>query len=421
MKPQRKIGVVLSANPDTSKLSHDEISGLERHGMPLHIFSLHPPNRDVVNSYTRALHSPETYVPAKYAALTPIIRAHLELLAQYPVRYFATLGCLFRRGNDRRLRRFNKAAWLAARSGRANVVHMHVYFTEELGGIIGLVQRLTGVTLSITIDAKHLRSVPRETLRRTLGGASFVIAQTKPGERSPYAPLPPKISVKYARCGFDATRYRPNPNRSRTAQAPVILSVGRLSEKRGFITLIRACRILHSLGLRFRCEIVGDGPNRPQLQSSIKAMGLEGVVTLTGGLSHETIMDRYRDASVFVLPCQVSERNNRSGFPKVLFEAMAMELPIVAAPILGIPEIIEHEANGLLVATENPAALANEIQRLLRRPLLRARLGAAGRRTIHRAYAGESNVNQLFDLLIEATASGSKRPPSTFLRRQSYA
>ena len=150
--------------------------------------------------------------------------------------------------------------------------------------------------------------------------------------------------------------------------------------------VISACGLLHQRGIKFRCAIVGEGPLRKDLESQISDLGLQGVVTMMGAMPHTRLVALYREASVFALAPQVTADGDRDGIPNVLVEAMAAGVPVVSADMSGIPELIEDGRTGLLVEPEDPSALADAVERLLRDPLLRRTLAAAARRKIEAGF-----------------------------------
>jgi glycosyltransferase involved in cell wall biosynthesis len=90
------------------------------------------------------------------------------------------------------------------------------------------------------------------------------------------------------------------------------------------------------------------------------------------------VLEAYRAADLFVLPCRVSADGDRDGLPNVLLEAQSQKLACVSTRVSGIPELIDDGVTGLLVAPRAPAALAEALSRLIADPALRLRLGEAG-------------------------------------------
>jgi len=186
--------------------------------------------------------------------------------------------------------------------------------------------------------------------------------------------------------------YQPEPSASNGR--PKILSVGRLSEKKGLVYLVRACRILKDQGYDFTCHIVGEGPQRSELHDLIGQLSLEDTVILRGTLPHEEVIENYRQATLFVLPCIKSKDGDMDGIPNVLAEAMAMQLPVVSTDISGIPELVDNQVNGLLVPSGDGDALATAMARLLDDPALREKLAQNGRQSIGDTFDVNRNVRK---------------------------
>jgi glycosyltransferase involved in cell wall biosynthesis len=159
--------------------------------------------------------------------------------------------------------------------------------------------------------------------------------------------------------------------------------------------LLKACHLLKERGYEFDCQIVGEGPLRDDLEAQIRQLGLENVVTLCGALPHQAVIDKYKQSSLFALPCVVQADGERDGIPNVILEALAMELPVVSTRHSGIPEVIEDGENGLLVPPETEIPLVDALAQLLDDPELRQKLGSKGRTTIMRSFSVESNVEKL--------------------------
>jgi glycosyltransferase involved in cell wall biosynthesis len=144
----------------------------------------------------------------------------------------------------------------------------------------------------------------------------------------------------------------------------MLLSIGRRIDKKRFSFLIEACRLLHFSGIDFECEIVGEGPERGHLEELIKAYRLSDQVRLRGSMSQTDIVDLLARSSIFVFPAIHDSSGDSDNLPTVLIEAMASNLPVIATGIAGIPEIVQHHENGVLVQEKDAAQLANAIHLL---------------------------------------------------------
>ena len=162
---------------------------------------------------------------------------------------------------------------------------------------------------------------------------------------------------------------------------------------------MQACRILKDHGHRFQCRIVGEPDEESQLvQQLICELSLEDTVVIEPGVTQDELRTLYRQATMFVLPCQIVDNGDRDGIPNVLAEAMATGLPVVSTDISGIPELVIHRDNGLLVPQRDVYALAKAMEELLTDAQLRQRLGQAGRGTIGRIFDSATTTKQLLSL-----------------------
>ena len=181
--------------------------------------------------------------------------------------------------------------------------------------------------------------------------------------------------------GVDLTRFRP-PEHRRASAVPVLLSVGRLVEKKGFDDLLLALADLLRRGTPFECRIYGDGPLREELEGLRDRLGLHDRVRMMGARSGDEVLVALKDADVFVLMARQTDDGDRDGIPNVLVEAMACEVPVVATVAGGIAELVRDGSNGLLRPERDRAGVAAALQSLLADEGLRRRLGESGRRTV---------------------------------------
>jgi colanic acid/amylovoran biosynthesis glycosyltransferase len=172
----------------------------------------------------------------------------------------------------------------------------------------------------------------------------------------------------------------------------LLLAVGRLDEIKGFRHLIDACQILASRGVDFQCNVIGDGPLRPELEQRIAGAFLSGKVTLLGVRKQEEVRQFLAEASMFVLPSVVTSRGDRDGIPVALMEAMAVGLPVVSTRVSGIPELVEHGISGLLAEPGDAKNLADCIEQMLVSPETAQRMAVRARQ----------QVEHDFDIAIEA-------------------
>jgi glycosyltransferase involved in cell wall biosynthesis len=162
-------------------------------------------------------------------------------------------------------------------------------------------------------------------------------------------------------------------------------TVSRIEPRKGLRVLPAALDRLASMGLDLTLDIVGPtvgrpgGDERDALLAEAENLGVKDRIALLGAVPLERLLPLYRNYDLFVLPTLPGE-----GIPRVLLEAMSAGLPVVTTRVAGIPSLITHEDNGLLVDAPTPASMAAAIARIVREPILRQRLIANGYETARR-------------------------------------
>jgi len=174
----------------------------------------------------------------------------------------------------------------------------------------------------------------------------------------------------------------------------IILSVGRLVEKKGTDVLLEALARLPA-HLHWRLVHAGGGPLRKTLERRARDLGVASRVEWRGARTQKELLAEYRAADLFALASRVARDGDRDGLPNVLAEAQSQGLVCVATHVSGIPELIEDGATGLLVAPESPAELARALETLIADPARRRALGEAGRQRVHEKFGLEGNIAHL--------------------------
>ena len=190
----------------------------------------------------------------------------------------------------------------------------------------------------------------------------------------------------------------------------MILAAGRLEEKKGLRYLVEACGMLRERGVDIRCSIAGDGPARGELCSAISLNHLQDVVTLTGELTQDEMMDLYGRTSVFVLPSIVGASGDRDGLANVILEAMAMKIPVISTTASAASEAIGDGVSGFIIPSGDSGALADRLEELSRDSELRARMGEEGRSIVIERFDITVNVARLaalFEASIEKADHGT--------------
>jgi glycosyltransferase involved in cell wall biosynthesis len=246
-------------------------------------------------------------------------------------------------------------------------------------------------------------------------GHAFDVFSTKPAGRATRPLLKLKVlsaakvfaanstaAASLARLGREPTLKRngvPIPSApldQPSAQPPVVLGLGALVPKKGFDVLIEAVRRVAAVRA-LKLVIAGDGEERGRLVDAAAAAGIE--VEFTGSYSYASLPQLLSRASVVVLPSRRLANGDSDGTPTVLIEALAHGRAVIGCDIGGVSDLVRDGETGLLVAPEDPAALAEAIERLLANPRLAHDLAARGHRLVEEEYCVERTSAVLIETI----------------------
>jgi glycosyltransferase involved in cell wall biosynthesis len=394
--PVGPVGLLVKIFPKLSEtFILEEILGLEKRGVALRLYTLAAPTDAMTHAQVRSVRAPLTRVPDA-AASREFVTRHLRLFATHPLRWAGAFAAALRRGRPG-VRDFLRAGWLAEQLRRDGVTHLHTHFISTPADIAALASQLGALPFSISAHAKDIYLSAHDDLKRKLDAAQFTVTCTEFNRRT-LASIAPGAAVHRMYHGLDRALFHPR-SPAASGAPPLILSVGRLREKKGLDTLIDACAKLRARQQPFACEIIGYGEEREHLQLRIDRLALGNQVRLVGALARDDVIAAYARTAVYVQPSRIAADGDRDGIPNVLLEAMAMGLPVVASRVSGIPELVSHGRNGLLVEPDQAALLADAIERVLTQPALAARLGRDATTSVAEAFDNDRNLELLCGLL----------------------
>jgi phosphatidyl-myo-inositol dimannoside synthase len=178
----------------------------------------------------------------------------------------------------------------------------------------------------------------------------------------------------------------------------MVLSVGRLAEKKGLSYLVEAMPLLLRQFPMLTLLVVGDGPERSRIEHAAACLQVSRHVHFTGRIPNAELPAYYAAADVFVLPSIVTRSGDTEGLGVVLLEAIAAGTPVVASNVGGIPDIVLDRETGLLISQKDPQQLADAITLLLRSPSLAKKLSASARKRVEKNYSWQT-VGRKFALL----------------------
>ncbi len=429
------IGYVLMGFPRVSEtFIASELLRVEQAGVPLRLFVVKPVEdreRELRHPVVDAIQATPQYLPDaasltkplhrwRRADLEPFLPSLRRVARRRPLglaRALVTAGAQAIR--DRRTRfsgprkiyvkELLQAIALADRLLDApDVRHLHAHFAHGTTTIAWHAATVTGLPFSFTghardIYAEHLN--PKGWLRRKLLAARFVVTCTEANVRHLRA-IAPAAEIHLVYHGLNADFERMLAERAAPADRNGrlrVLAVGRHVAKKGFDVLVDACAVLRARGVPFEAAIVGqEDKHSAAIQARIALHRLHDHVALPGAMGQQELLGEYLRASALCMPSRLLA-DDRDGIPNVLVEAMAAGTPVIASAVSGIPELVEHEVNGLLVAPEDPDALADTLLRLHGDPALSRALAEHGRETVTTRFDGPTHAARLAELFRDAT------------------
>jgi glycosyltransferase involved in cell wall biosynthesis len=415
----KQIGYLLRSYPRLSQtFILNEILALEGIGVSIQIFAQTNPHEKVVQMQVDQVRAPVHYLDEDIQprSLRKMLHENAQVVWLHPKGYLRSLVYLAaNRGIDQgytassRWECFLRAVHLIyllllnERSTGKKIDHLHAHFAHDPALIAYLVHGMTGMPFSFTAHARDLFQVPEKVLADRIQQAKAVITccranleylkQLAPSQQS-------KFSLVYH--GVNLKDFQPasNAGASSLLKVPLILSVGRLVEKKGFQDLLQALLIVKKRGENFQCAIYGDGPLCQQLEEWIEQHDLAGDISLKGDRTQQELISVFQNATLFILTPVQTEDGDRDGIPNVLVEAMAVGLPVITTAVSGIPELVEDHLNGLLYQPHDVEGIASGIIELLRSGEKRRQFGEAASKKVREQFDITQAANRLKALFV---------------------
>jgi len=404
----RRIGYLVSQYP---AVNHTyilrEIRELRRLGWDVHVASIRPDSRPLYQLTAEEREERAATWSVKTQGVGGALRAHCAVLVRHTPSYVIGILYAVRLGGGGLSKTFRNFLYFteALIAGRwmlsRGLKHMHIHFASTVGLFV---EKVFPVTISITVHGPaEFEDAKSVYLPEKIEAAAFICAISSFGRSQLMKASNPCYwhKIELVPLGIDPDIFAPMGAASLGRARFEVISVGRLDPVKAQHILIDAIAGLVQDRPRVRLRLVGEGPDRPSLMRHIVERGLSGNVSLEGALNQDQLRILYQESDVFALA------SFAEGVPVVLMEAMAMEIPCVAPWIAGIPELIQNEVDGLLVAPSDVGQLSNAIRRLMDEPELRRRLAEAGRRKIVQRYNLSMNTGQLARVFESRLASAA--------------
>lgn len=401
LKKTPVIALVLKGYPRLSEtFIAQEILGLERRDLSIEIVSLRHPYDPSIHPIHKQITAPVRYLP-EYLYQEPLRVLKAWWTMRQRPSYKATrslwLKDLRRDLTANRVRRFGQALVFAAELP-ASIRLLYVHYLHTPASVTRYAALLKGLPYTISAHAKDIWTSPAWELREKLEDCRWLTTCTA-ANRSYLQGLAPGAEVFLTYHGLDATRFpkpaeRALPDGSNPEQPVMLLSVARLVAKKGVDTLLEALALLPA-HLHWRYTHIGGGAEKETIRAKAVDLGLDERIDWQGAKAQTEVIAAYREADLFVLASRIAEDGDRDGLPNVLMEAGSQELAAITTDVSAVPEIITNGDNGLLVQPNDPLALAEALETLIRDPQRRQRLGKAARQNVLDHFAMDPGLDHL--------------------------
>lgn len=376
-----------------------EVLQLRRLGHAVYTFSINEPDAsELVSDEIRDEHANTDYI-LKQGLLRLLGYAILMLLSA-PRKSFSAIALATQCGWPGIKGRlwpygyFLEACYLSRKLHGKRIGHLHNHDGQACAFVAMLASELSGVPYSMTIHGTfEAERATLLSLRDKVARSQFTIVISEYGRSQLYRWIAvedwTKVHVVHCGIRFDSeNRAVEIINRRR------LVCVGRLSMEKGHLILVEAIARLKEEP-DFKVIFVGDGPLRRVIEAKVKSLEITDRVTITGWKSTEDVNKEIALSCAMVLP------SFAEGIPVVLMESFALERPVIATAISGIPELVEHGVSGWIVPAGSVDALTTAMREVLSTPQEQlSRMGRAGAARVRERHDQCTEVQKL-EALIE--------------------
>lgn len=413
----KRVGFVLKGYPRVSEaFIAQEIYLLEQMGFEIEIFSMRQPREKQRQPINAKIKARVTYIPEYIFSsdFGVFLKAFFASLSRTPLKtlYFVSQAILtsLKGWDSEPLKRFFQALSLIRQANLFAVskldFHLHSHFIHAPTLLTMWVSKMTGLSFSISAHAKDIYTIPPEQVVERVNASQFLTTCTQfnyeflrglPGiDRD-------KVFRNYHGVDLQTFNRRPNLPASNDKAASQslrrLVSVGRLVPKKGYPLLLKALSQLNEEGFDFTYDIFGEGELYPTLMALTDQLGLKDRVVFHRVATHPQIIEFFNDGCMFLSGSLQTEDLDRDGIPNTIAEAMAMQIPVIASNVSGIPELIEDRVSGFLYPEKNLQALIQTIKNCWQDTDGTLRVGRAGRDRVAQIFNAQTLIHDCADLL----------------------
>ncbi|MGB7161382.1 MAG: glycosyltransferase family 4 protein [Tepidisphaeraceae bacterium] len=292
---------------------------------------------------------------------------------------------------------------------QAGLKHVHAHFGTNSTAVAMLCRELGGPGYSFTAhgpdewDKPQALAIGQKIARSTF---TVVISHFGRSQAQRWVDHAHWSKIKIVHCGIDDSFLK--APKTPPPQAPRLVCVGRLGQAKGQLALVEAAAKLAAEGLDFEIALIGDGPMRGPIESLIAKHNLSNHVKLLGWCDNEGVRREIQNARAMVMP------SFAEGLPVVFMESFALQRPVIATQIAGVPELVRHGESGWLVPASAIEELVDAMREALTMPLSRLwQMGRAGAEIVAENHIAAREAAKLAALFANVERFSPSKSPSS--------
>ncbi len=411
---QPVLGYILKGYPRISEtFISNEILLLEQLGFKIFLFPMRHPRENFCHDSVKKIQAKIHYLPTDlFRNFFQLIIPNLLLAVKKPKIYMKAVSIAFRRFSRTKktatFKHLFQAGYMVYKHllKTPEIQHLHGHFAHSPTSVTMFASLLSGVPFSFTAHAKDIYTSNKKQLREKILKASFVATCTKYNARylkEIAGSVDTPIHCIYH--GIDTDLFQSAGARIECSPPYNLLTVARITEKKGLPTIYRALGKLKKSGVGFRHTLIGDGDDKKAILSLIADLGLEQNCILLGTQPHKEVLKQFRESDLFILGCEIAKNGDRDGIPNVLVESLAMGVPAISTNVSAIPEILHSQKTGLVVQPGRSDEMAEGIMHLLTDNILRQKIVQQGQTLVKKGFNNKELTAKLAALFRQHTGT----------------
>jgi len=403
----KKLAYILKGYPRISEtFISNEILLLEKLGFPMQLFPMRHPRESFCHDSVKQIKAQVDYLPTELLLEFPrLLLPNIFLAVKRPKLFQQGLQLAHvrykRTGKLATFKHLLQAGFLTNNHllGNTEIAHLHGHFAHSPTSVTMFASLLSEKPFSFTAHAKDIYTSNPDQLREKIRLAEFVVTCTEYNKRyleDIAEGLGTPIHCIYH--GIDLQLFSPKTDHNICTAPYKLLTVARMTEKKGLPTLYNALRILKEKNFKFDHTLIGDGDDRDKILQLVKDLKLTDCCHWLGTRTHTEVLKQFEQSDLFVLACEIAANGDRDGIPNVLVEALAMEVPALSTTVSAVPEILLNNTSGITVAPGDATIMARAIKNILTDRNLRETIIQGGHNHTSNNFNNRTLVAQLGDI-----------------------